>query len=105
MLCSLVAYHYALPGTELDGLISGLERSQKRLLRTLGAGWVGAGAIGAFWWGATCVAKEGGTLGLVNAWCAELALFGFVCWMLLGLILGFPLFYWLVQQNRRNTSS
>jgi hypothetical protein len=81
-------------------LISELDERQKQLLRMPGAGWTLSGAIGAVWWGASCVAKEGGRLARDTAWCAELGLFGFVCWSLLGLILGFPLFYWLVQQNR-----
>ena len=77
---------HALRETEFDRLIAGLEKPQKRLLGTLVGAWVGAGATPAIWWGATCVVKEDGRLGLLNAWCAELALFGFVCWISLGLI-------------------
>jgi hypothetical protein len=100
VLRALVAGYLALRQPEFVGLSRGLEKPQKWLLGVLGAAWCGAGIIGAIGWGATCVAREGGTLALVNAWCAELAVFGFVCWNLLGVIVGFPLYHWLVQRNR-----
>lgn len=77
----------------------GLDPSQRRLLHFYSFAWVTVGGIVALKWGTACVAEEG-TLSIVNAWCAELALFGFVCWALLGVMLGFPLYYWLNQRKR-----
>ncbi len=57
-----------------------------------------AGITTAFWWVARCAADDGG-LSRVNAWCAELAVFGVVCWLLLGLMLCFLLYYWLAGRK------
>lgn len=87
----------------LDSVNTALQQSQKRLLKIAGGAWVGVGAIAGIWFAGACVAEDGESLGMVNAWCLELALFGFVCWAILGVILVFPLYYWLVQHNRAKT--
>jgi len=74
-------------------------RPHKRLLQTLAAGWVVTGVFGAFSWAAAWFRNEGGRLATVNALFVELALFGYVCWLLLGVMLGFPLYYWLLRRG------
>ncbi len=82
-------------------LVMALDKPQQRLLWSLSSEWLGVGTVAAVWYGARCVADAGATLAMDIPWCVELVVFGLVCWILLALILGFPLYYWLVQQNRR----
>lgn len=90
-------------GEQAGLVIPPLSKAQKLWLTRLGVGWVGAGAVAAFSWGAACGAEQGVRLSAVNALCAELALFGFVCWNMLGAIAGFTLYYWLAGRNYART--
>jgi hypothetical protein len=67
----------------------GLDPSQRRILGFYGLAWLAVGGFVAFRSCMACAAEG------ANALCAELALFGFLCWALLGIILGFPLYYCL----------
>jgi hypothetical protein len=53
------------------------------------------------WYGATCIADLGGSADTDGvAVCVELPLFWFVCWLLLGVVCGFPLYFGLAQRDR-----